>query len=129
MALCAFFSLCKRECDRGTVDSGMLDCDMTHVSGTKRPWHLRALAALVVAVLCIFIGQLSGIEGRHTFQLFGSEVGFARIKASPFVVWGGELFRFPFDWVLLLIALVATAVSIAITWDHLSLKRGNVLQR
>jgi len=84
----------------------------------RRHWHFRALVALAVALLCMFIRWLSRDQGWRTFEVFGSEFGLARIKALTFVVWRGELFRFPFDWILSLAALVATVIAMAITLHH-----------
>jgi hypothetical protein len=74
----------------------------------------------------MFIGWLSRDQGWRTFQLFGSDFGFARIKALTFIVWRGQLFRFPFDWILFLAASVATSIAIATTWHHFKSRRVNV---
>ena len=96
---------------------------MSDKSSRKRPWYVGALGALAVAVWCILVSRILGIEGYHTFRLFGSDAGLATIKSSPFIVWGGQLFRFPIHWVLVLVALVATAVATAITLDHFKMRR------
>ncbi len=84
----------------------------------KKHWYFRAFAALGVALLCMLLSGLSSDQGWRTFQLFNSEFGFARIKALTFLVWRGELLRFPSDGILFLGALVATAWAMAVTLRH-----------
>ena len=91
----------------------------------KWKWHHRVFAALAVVPLCIFVGRLWPNQGSYTFHAFGSEVGFARIKNTEFLVWRGELLSFPFTSILITVMFVSVAVAIAITWRHFMSRRSD----
>jgi len=84
----------------------------------KNRWHYRPLISLAVAVVCILTRLLTARQGYLTTKIWGLDFGFARIKSLTFFVWFGELFRFPFDLLLLSIALLAVGVAIAATRMH-----------
>jgi hypothetical protein len=86
-------------------------------------WHHKAFAALAVVPICFFMVRLLPNQRERTFHIFGSEVGFAHIKNTEFLVWGGELVRFPFDSILITIIFVSVAAAIVITWCHLMSRR------
>ena len=92
----------------------------------SRPWHLKAFAALSIAVVCMAMGSLIREQGYSTVTLWGAEFGFARIKSLTFIVWAGERFRFPFDWVLFLVALTTAAAAIMVTRKHFKQRSAGV---
>jgi len=89
-----------------------------HERGMDRRWHLKAFAALGIALACLVAEHLFRGQGYSTFQAFGSEFGLARIKSVTFLVWQGERFRFPFDGVLFLIAAVSLGFAIYVARRH-----------
>jgi hypothetical protein len=92
----------------------------------NKHWHYVAFTGLAVAVLCMFLIWLTGDQGRHTFELFGSQFGIARSKAEKFVVWQGELFEFPFDRTLFTLSYAGIGVALATTWHHFRTRRSGV---
>jgi hypothetical protein len=89
----------------------------------NKHWHYQASAALAVVFLCMFLSWLTGDDGRHTYELFGAQFGIARSKHLAFVVWRGELLKFPFDRTLFIVAFVAMGAALAITWHHFRTRR------
>jgi len=89
----------------------------------KSRWHYKPLIALTVAFICIVIRSLTAGQGYLTTRIWGLDFGFARIKSLTFIVWFGERFRFPFDWLLFGLALAAVGVAIAATRAHFHSKK------
>lgn len=94
-----------------------------HDRGMDTRWQLKAFAGLAIALLCMFSEWLLGGEGYSTFKLFGCDFGFARIKALTFLVWYGELRRFPFDGLVFLLAVTSIGFAIWITRKHFGARR------
>lgn len=89
----------------------------------KNHWHYRPLIALAVALMCIVALHLTSGQGYLTTKIWGVDFGFARIKSLTFLVWFGDRFRFPFDWLLFWMAAAALGVAIILTRKHFVLKR------
>lgn len=81
-------------------------------------WHLKAFAALGIALLCVVVEQLFRGQGYYTFQANGGQFGFARIKSLTFVVWQGDIFRVPFDGTMFLIAAASVGLAIYVVSRH-----------
>jgi hypothetical protein len=94
-----------------------------HHHAMKNHWHYRPLAALAVALVSTVVLHLTSGQGHLTTKIWGVDFGFARIKATTFLVLFGERFRFPFDWLLFWIAVAAVGIAIVSTRKHLVLKR------
>ena len=73
------------------LQSGALDGASLSVFVMRDPvmmsgrWHIKAFAALSIAVLCMALGWLVPEQGYFTVRVFGSEFGLARSKASRIV--------------------------------------------
>lgn len=94
-------------------------------SGMDTRWHLKAFAGLTIALLCMFSEWLLGGQGYSTFQLFGCDFGFARIKSLTFFVWYGELHRFPVDGVAFVVAVASVGFAVWITRKHFRARRAS----
>jgi hypothetical protein len=103
--------------------AGSLIWGVMHEKRMETRWHLKAFAALGIALLCLVVEQLFRGQGYYTFQAYGGEFGFARIKSLTFVVWQGEIFRFPFDGTLFLIAAASVGLAIYVARRHFRARR------
>jgi hypothetical protein len=92
--------------------------------GTNLPWHVKTFAALGISWLCLFWQHLLREQGYSTLHILGGEFGFARIKSLTFLVWQGELFRFPFDAMLFLLAAGLTVFAMVVARRHFK-RRGS----
>ena|SRR5689334_10963347 len=86
--------------------------------GINVAWYVKTFVALGVAWLCLLLQHLLRGQGYSTFHVLGGEFGFARIKSLTFVVWWGELCRFPFDAILFLSAAVCTVLAMIAARRH-----------
>jgi hypothetical protein len=98
-------------------------CDVKHENGMDIRWHLKTFAALGIALLCLVVEQLFRGQGYYTFQAYGGQFGFARLKSLTFVVWQGDIFRFPFDGMLFLIAAASIGLAIYVARRHFKAPR------
>jgi len=89
-----------------------------HEKGMDARWHLKTFTALGIALLCLVVELLFRGQGYYTFQAYGGQFGFARIKSLTFVVWQGEILRFPFDGALFLIAAASVGLAIYVARRH-----------
>ena len=86
-------------------------------------WHVKAFAALGIALACAVAERLFPDQGYSTFRVAGSEFGLARIKSLAFVIWHGERFRFPFDGLVFLVAAASLTFAIVVTRRHFRSRR------
>src|SRR4051812_42488071 len=88
-------------------------------------WHLKALTALGVALLCCLSEWMLGGQGYRTIQAFGGEFGFARIKSFTFLVWQGDKFRFPFDGLVFLFGVTSVGIAVWVTRRHFRFRKSD----
>lgn len=91
----------------------------------KRYWHTVTLAAIAVAVLCLFLFWLTGDEGVHTFKLFGWEFGYERIKIYTFIYLFGDRHEFPVHSVLIYTLGLSVGVAVVFVLGRLMFRRSD----
>jgi hypothetical protein len=84
----------------------------------KIRWHHQAFTGIAIALYLILVRFLVAGQGWYTVQLFGSDYGMARMKSFTFLVLGGEMFRFPFDTLAFLGAVIGLGIAVAAAWSH-----------